>query len=60
MTMTMTEREAEAETEKQRMMKQTITENLVAMEWIKKWNGQLPTTVLGDKASFMFTPEKSR
>jgi len=52
--------EAEAETEKQRMMKQTITENLVAMEWIKKWNGQLPTTVLGDKSSFMFTPEKNR
>jgi len=46
--------EAEAEGEKQRILKISITENIVALEWIKKWNGQLPTTMAGEKSVMMF------
>lgn len=48
--------EAEAEGEKQRLLKISITENIVALEWIKKWNGQLPQTMAGEKSVMMFSP----
>jgi len=40
--------EAQADAERQRLMRQTVTEDIVALEWIKKWDGTLPTTVMGD------------
>lgn len=45
--------EAEANAQAQRLMRETVTENIVQLEWIKKWNGQLPTTILGDKSSVL-------
>lgn len=45
--------EAEAEAEKQRLMRHNVTADIVSLEWIKKWNGQLPTTVMGDKGGAM-------
>lgn len=45
--------EGEAEAEKQRLIKQNVTDNIVSLEWIKKWNGVLPTTVLGEKSTMM-------
>jgi regulator of protease activity HflC (stomatin/prohibitin superfamily) len=51
--------EAEAEAEKQRLLKQSVTADIVALEWIKKWNGQLPQTVLGEK-SMMMLPGKDK
>lgn len=30
-------------------------QNYVQLQWIEKWNGQLPSTVLGDKTSFMMS-----
>jgi regulator of protease activity HflC (stomatin/prohibitin superfamily) len=49
--------EAEAEAEKQRLLRANLTESIVSLEWIKKWNGQLPTTVLGDKSIMMVQPK---
>lgn len=45
--------EAQAEAEKQRLMRENVTDNIVALEWIKKWNGQLPSTVMGEKGGAM-------
>lgn len=49
--------EAQAEATKQELLRKTVTPDIVALEWIKKWNGQLPQTMLGDKAMFMVTPK---
>lgn len=49
--------EAQAEAEKQRLMKSNVNESIVALEWIKKWNGNLPQTVLSDKSVMMVNPK---
>ena len=49
--------EAQAEAEKQRLMKINVTKDIIALEWIKKWNGTLPSTVLGDKSFMMINPK---
>ncbi|MBN1594867.1 prohibitin family protein [candidate division FCPU426 bacterium] len=40
--------EAEGEAEKQRLIRTELTKDIISMEWIKKWDGKLPVTVLGD------------
>ncbi len=42
--------EAEGEAEKQRLIRLQLTKDIVAMEWIKKWDGKLPETMLGEGA----------
>ena len=32
---------------------ESLTDGLVDYYWIKQWNGELPSTVLGSDASFM-------
>lgn len=49
--------EAEAEAEKQRLMKVNVTKDIIALEWIKKWDGKLPVTSLGDKSAIMIQPK---
>jgi regulator of protease activity HflC (stomatin/prohibitin superfamily) len=44
---------AKAESEANRMKQQTITPLLLQLEWINKWNGKLPETMLGDKNNTM-------
>jgi len=44
---------AKAEAEANRMKQQTITPLLLQLEWINKWNGRLPETMLGDKNNTM-------
>ncbi len=44
---------AKAEAEANRLKQQTITPMLLQLEWINKWNGELPTTTLGDKSTTM-------
>jgi regulator of protease activity HflC (stomatin/prohibitin superfamily) len=44
---------AKAEAEANRLKQQTITPMLLQLEWINKWNGKLPTTMLGDKSTSM-------
>lgn len=40
--------EAQAEAEKQRLLKVNTSKEVVDLKWIEKWNGQLPTTVMGN------------
>lgn len=40
--------EAEAQAEKQRLLKSQVTKDIVALEWIKKWDGGLPNVMLGE------------
>lgn len=49
--------EAEAEAEKQRLMRNTLTQDMVELKWIEKWNGILPTYMLGDKGVLMVQPQ---
>jgi regulator of protease activity HflC (stomatin/prohibitin superfamily) len=42
--------EAQAEAAKQELLRKTVTKDIVSLEWIKKWNGELPKTMLGDKS----------
>lgn len=39
--------EAEGEAEKQRLIRLQLTKDIVAVEWIKKWDGKLPETMMG-------------
>ena len=34
-------------------LQQTVTQDIVALKWIEKWNGQLPTTTFGSGQNFM-------
>ncbi|MFH1823689.1 MAG: prohibitin family protein [Candidatus Firestonebacteria bacterium] len=52
--------EAEGEARKQELIKQTVTDKIIDLEWIKKWDGRLPQTMLGDKTMFMVTPGKEK
>jgi regulator of protease activity HflC (stomatin/prohibitin superfamily) len=45
---------AKAEAEANRMKQQTITPMLLQLEYIKKWNGVLPTTQLGSGTNMMY------
>jgi len=45
---------AKAEAESNRMKQQTLTPLLLQLEWINKWNGQLPSTQLGSGTNMMY------
>ena len=45
---------AKAEAEANRMKQQTITPMLLQLEYIKKWNGVLPTTQLGSGTNMIY------
>ncbi|MCK5534687.1 prohibitin family protein, partial [bacterium] len=40
--------QAEAQATKQRLLRQTVNKDIIALEWIKKWDGTLPQTMLGE------------
>jgi regulator of protease activity HflC (stomatin/prohibitin superfamily) len=44
---------AKAEAEANSLKQKTITPMLLQLEWINKWNGKLPETMLGDKTNAM-------
>jgi regulator of protease activity HflC (stomatin/prohibitin superfamily) len=44
---------AKAEAEANSLKQKTITPMLLQLEWINKWNGRLPETMLGDKTNAM-------
>ena len=44
---------AKAEAEANSLKQKTITPMLLQLEWINKWNGKLPETMLGDRTSSM-------
>lgn len=42
--------EAEGRAEAQRLQQQTLTQEILMQEWIKKWDGKLPTTTMGEES----------
>lgn len=46
---------AKAEAEANRLKQQTLTPLLLQLEWINKWNGELPTTSLGSGSNMMYS-----
>jgi regulator of protease activity HflC (stomatin/prohibitin superfamily) len=45
--------QARAEAEANQLKQRTLTPMLIQQQWIEKWNGKLPTTMLGDKSNTM-------
>ena len=45
--------QAKAEAEANRLKQQTLTPLLIQQQWIEKWNGELPTTSLGNNTPVM-------
>lgn len=45
--------QAKAEAEANQLKQKTLTPMLIQQQWIEKWNGKLPTTMLGDKSTPM-------
>jgi regulator of protease activity HflC (stomatin/prohibitin superfamily) len=45
--------EAKAKAEANQVMQQSLTDNLVKYEYIKKWDGKLPTTQVGNETSMI-------
>jgi len=39
---------AEAEAQKQQLLRQTVTKEIIGLKWIEKWDGRLPTYMMGD------------
>ena len=40
--------QAQAESEKQRLLRSTTSKEVIDLKWIEKWNGQLPTYMMGN------------
>jgi regulator of protease activity HflC (stomatin/prohibitin superfamily) len=47
--------EAEGESRKQQLLRDTVSEKVIALKWIEKWDGKLPQYMLGDKNGVMMT-----
>ena len=43
----------EKEAEMNKRISESLTDGLIQYYWIKEWDGQLPTTVLGDSGNYM-------
>ena len=52
--------DAEGEARKNQLMQSSATEQIIALEWIKKWKGDLPTTMLGDGKNIMISIEHEK
>lgn len=50
--------EAEAEARANELKQRTLTPMLIQQQWISKWNGQLPTTQLGNSSTMVQLPLK--
>jgi prohibitin 1 len=49
--------EAEGESRRQELIRATVNPQIVSLEWIKKWDGKLPVTMLGDKTLLMLNQD---
>ncbi len=49
--------EAEGESRRQELIKATVNPQIVSLEWIKKWDGKLPVTMLGDDTALMLNKD---
>jgi regulator of protease activity HflC (stomatin/prohibitin superfamily) len=48
--------EAEGEARRNELLRATISKDTVMMQWINKWDGKLPTYMMGDKTSMLIQP----
>lgn len=48
--------EAQAEAEANKLLEQSLTEKVLQDKYLDKWDGKLPTTMLGENAGVMITP----
>ncbi len=39
---------AEAEAQKQQLLRQSVNKEIIGLKWIEKWDGRLPTYMMGD------------
>ncbi|MCK9582523.1 MAG: prohibitin family protein [Endomicrobiales bacterium] len=51
---------AEGEAKAQQLLRESVNEKTIAYKWIDKWDGKLPSTMLGDKSNILFTPKTSK
>lgn len=49
--------DAEGEARKQQMLKETVSDKGIALQWIAKWDGHLPQYMMGKDTSFLITPK---
>jgi regulator of protease activity HflC (stomatin/prohibitin superfamily) len=47
---------AEAQSESQRLQQQSLTPLFLQIEWIRKWNGQLPSVLTGEEGMLLNIP----
>jgi len=52
--------EAEADARKNELMKANLTQSIVALEYLKKWDGKLPVTMVGDSKGMMIMMDTSK
>jgi regulator of protease activity HflC (stomatin/prohibitin superfamily) len=50
--------QARAEAESNRLKQQTLTPMLLRQQWIEKWKGDLPSTMLGSGSGVMYNLNK--
>lgn len=48
--------EAEGEAEANKLLENSLTENVLRDKYLDKWDGKLPTTMVGDDTSLMVSP----
>ena len=51
---------AQADAQRQGLLRQTLTREIVELEWIKKWNGEMPQTMLGGNSAVMMPMPASK
>lgn len=52
--------EAEAEAEKQRLLSKSVSNDIIALKWIEKWDGQLPQTMTGKESTMLINPNDKK
>jgi len=52
--------EAEGESRRQELIRATVNPQIVSLEWIKKWDGKLPVTMLGDDTVLMLNKDSGK
>lgn len=45
--------QAEAEARKQQLLQSSATKEIISLEWIRKWDGKLPTVISSDKGGLL-------
>lgn len=52
--------QAEAEAQKQNLLRAAVSEKVISLKWIEKWDGKLPQIIAGDKGGMLLNiPSKS-